>query len=542
MGLLQILKSIGKSNVTEIHHSIDYKISQSYLSQQLNQLFSFKNSKEAKEQKNLWVVFSKDWIKDVRELWINEPPSLIDVAIICLQNENIAGDDESGETIVDEFKKKFLISEAMIKEWFSIDSQRQYSIEYSDSYPERDQLLTELSNKFNLEKTKVGSITFSSPYFTQASSGEITRGPFIQPLYASLESSKCLIINDSSLLNKYNFRKLDISDEIYNTSTPNGSSLNISHNLILFGPTGTGKSRILHDKSLSVTSSENIFRVTLHPEYTYGDFIGTFRPAPKYRVSTCDVVFNHDFSPTKEIEKDKIPMIDYKFMPGPMTLSIERALNTSDPIILIIEELNRGNTSSIFGDFFQLLDRTTHGNSQFPIKSNQDALNFLRMSTGKALSDGIYLPSNLYIWCSLNPADQNVYPIDTAFKRRWDWDYTPIDYKSNSGNDFIIWRNKKIMWLEFIKVINLKICRIPGIRDDKLLGQFFIKPKDRGDKDRFKHKILLYLWEDVVPHNTHDLFSSSITSFQDLCIKYDIEDEMIFTEELEESIKALLIE
>ena len=260
-------------------------------------------------------------------------------------------------------------------------------------------------------------------------------------------------------------------------------------NIIYYGAPGTGKSHKLDE--LIKKENTNTFRVTLHPEYTYSDFVGQLLPVSK-----------------KANDGNDKYTVSYEFVPGIFTIALKEAINNPDrSVYLILEELSRANVAAVFGDLFQLLDRK-NGISEYPI----DNPDISKIVYGKANTDQdtykkIYIPNNLSILATVNTSDQNVYPMDTAFKRRFEWRYVSTDYGSNSedfkdnNNPTIdVGNNIRVTWDNLYKGLNSFIVGELGLNQDKQIGPYFIKFEGaNGDKahDLVKDKLLQYLWEDI---------------------------------------------
>ncbi len=175
------------------------------------------------------------------------------------------------------------------------------------------------------------------------------------------------------------------------------------------------------------------------------------------------------------------------------------------PVFLVIEEINRGNCAQIFGDLFQLLDRNDNGFSTYPIKADTDLGNYIAQEFAKAgISSAAFpsvvsgseliLPFNLHILATMNTSDQSLFPMDSAFKRRWLWEYVPIDYAKEESNFKITIGNNTYEWPRFLKAVNQRIHKLTG-SEDKQMGNFFIKHD--VDVEEFKSKVMFYLWSDV---------------------------------------------
>lgn len=310
----------------------------------------------------------------------------------------------------------------------------------------------------------------------------------------------------------------------------NENRVNGGYNVIYYGVPGTGKSYAI-DQLLKEVKNENKFRITFHPEYTYNDFIGQLLP-------------------TIIKEGEHKGDITYSFQKGPFTLALEKAYDTpQEAIYLIIEEMSRGNCSAIFGDIFQLLDRVKYGDkkdwSRYFVNNEVIAKDITRISDGR-----IKIPSNLYIIGTVNTSDQNVFVMDTAFKRRFEWKYistkpvpankpylNSVELSFHNGKEFIT-----INWINLYGVLNKFISSSEklGLGEDKQIGQFFIEFDGKNDKEEIKNKLLHYLWFDIqeATYKTEvKLFDDSITSFSDLYDKYE-DDKKIFSDDFFDCIDA----
>jgi|GEM_PF-609095 len=291
-------------------------------------------------------------------------------------------------------------------------------------------------------------------------------------------------------------------------------------NLIYFGAPGTGKSYNLNqDKDILLKNyPENYERVTFHPDYSYANFVGTYKPVPENKSIT------------------------YKYVPGPFMRILKKAIeNPNEPYLLIIEEINRANVAAVFGDVFQLLDRNEENVSEYDIETSQDMRRYIN-------EDRIKLPYNLFIWATMNSADQGVFPMDTAFKRRWDFKYFSI----NAGEDLIkdtktIINDVEINWNTLRKAINHELLSYK-INEDKLMGPFFAFNEFLNEsidedvfKDIFKNKIIMYLFEDAAKSRRNELFSGvgkTNVTYSQICEYFDEKGIEIFTD----SVKDRFIE
>lgn len=222
-----------------------------------------------------------------------------------------------------------------------------------------------------------------------------------------------------------------------------------------------------------------VFRTTFHPDTDYAAFVGCYKPCMNGGV------------------------IEYSYMPQVFTNAYIAAWeNTKKPVYLVIEEINRGNCAQIFGDLFQLLDRDkTTGKSEYPIKADKDLVAHIEKVLGaghEGIKNGeLCLPSNLIIYATMNTSDQSLFPMDSAFKRRWDWEYVPINYsKDIDSGKFIIEIDEhiKYSWVEFLESVNDKIYDATN-SEDKQMGNFFIKKSIKANE--FVNKVMFYLWNEV---------------------------------------------
>ena len=258
-----------------------------------------------------------------------------------------------------------------------------------------------------------------------------------------------------------------------------------AYNQIFYGAPGCGKSykvkKILEANNIE---EENYVRILFHPEYTYTDFVGQMMP------------------------KDN----SFEFKPGPFAKILKKALLDGDnTYVLIIDEINRGNAPAIFGDVFQLFERDADQKSEYTV-CNDDIKNYLNDEKDGGIVDckNIYLPNNLYLFATMNTSDQNVFTLDTAFKRRWYFEKISniFDDDDEFGKQRLF--DTDITWKEFQSKINEIITnRLPDYGldgEDKQLGKYFVTKEELNNKIKFAHKVLMYLWEDVVKIDRTILF------------------------------------
>ena len=295
----------------------------------------------------------------------------------------------------------------------------------------------------------------------------------------------------------------------------NGDASKETVQTIYYGCPGTGKSHQVKDLTEGLDGTKtikfedgktNVFRTTFHPDSDYSTFVGAYKPTTmEVQVTTLigkEAVPVKNIDGTPKIEKKII----YEFVPQAFLQAYVAAWNNPDEnVYLIIEEINRGNCAQIFGDLFQLLDRKD-GVSEYKIMADKDLAKYLNgkgdngidvLTNKEGIKDGkLCLPKNLYIWATMNTSDQSLFPIDSAFKRRWDWVYIPIKDHEEEGYKIDI-DGAIYSWWGFLEKINYVIGKVTS-SEDKKLGYFFVKaPNKVVDAKKFVGKVLFYLWNDV---------------------------------------------
>jgi hypothetical protein len=327
--------------------------------------------------------------------------------------------------------------------------------------------------------------------------------------------------------------------------------------IIFYGAPGTGKSHKINEDTCAAERNGNVFRTTFHPDSDYSTFVGAYKPTmekatrvytinelkgklkeikesgttyPCHKFSAIyweslkdlsaneqrEILAANGFTDNMTVEfgkgiaigqefanKATNKQIIYSFVPQAFTNAYIRAWQTNEPVYLVIEEINRGNCAQIFGDLFQLLDRDDEGKSKYPIIPDTDLGNYIESqllsydNVPEEIRQGksMLLPSNLFIWASMNTSDQSLFPIDSAFKRRWDWKYVPIE---NAHKNYVIQvNNTEYVWWEFLKAINKEVFELTN-SEDKQLGYFFVKKTDGIiDAETLVNKVYFYLWNDV---------------------------------------------
>ena len=467
-GLLTILKAINH----RVYPSISYKFNGADVSKHLDALFCPETNAGDYRIDYYYATFSKEWIDKVPTLMLKVKPNIFDVCGWYFHNRSF-DDQFTADDLVDLFFKEIKLTRDETANWFNFDIKpvEFYSTHFFDS-----ELLSELGEN-GFVYPRDGSLSFDKKSGLTSRAGQLTAANFVQSLYSALNIEECLI------LSKFDFYSL------YNSNiTENKIQSEPTENLqqIFFGAPGSGKSFKLKEDILP-KDDKYVFRTTFHPDTDYSSFVGCYKP---------------------QMKDDKIV---YGFAPQVFTdayVAAWNGLSENEKYYLVIEEINRGNCAQIFGDLFQLLDRKKEsGYSEYPIKADNDLRDYLEhaetedggqvLINKEGIKDGkLCLPPNLNIIATMNTSDQSLFPMDSAFKRRWSWEYVPIRYDEPKSAAFLINipGSPFEKWVDFLKKINGIILEKTQ-SEDKQMGNYFIKG-DIGPQE-FKDKVMFYLWSEV---------------------------------------------
>ncbi|WP_426672034.1 AAA family ATPase [Mucilaginibacter sp. McL0603] len=305
-----------------------------------------------------------------------------------------------------------------------------------------------------------------------------------------------------------------IVDEDDASAATVGVKSDFPYNWLIYGAPGTGKSKYLETESAAF--GKNILRVTFYPDYSYAKFVGSYKPSTYYRSAAPGITFRTTRSGTvADAGLVNEPVIDYRFVPGPFLAMLVKAWKsqTGENFVLIIEELNRSAAAAVFGEVFQLLDRKK-GVSEYRVRLSDEAMAWVCEALADAAYDdirsdieenGIFIPANLFLWATMNSADQGVFPLDAAFKRRWQVKYLPLNANEDKLAGIALdFGGTVYQWNYLRKAINNYLTNTAGVAEDRLIAPFFLSLEELSDPDTarevFKNKLLLYLKDDVLRH------------------------------------------
>ena len=278
----------------------------------------------------------------------------------------------------------------------------------------------------------------------------------------------------------------------------------VADNILLYGVPGCGKSYTI--KTEYCDDDDHMERAVFHPDYTYSDFVGQILP----RVDE-----GH---------------IEYRFEPGPFTRILKKAVESQDEsFYLVVEEINRGNAPAIFGDIFQLLDRDESGSSEYGV-SNENISNYVYGDP----TTKIKIPGNLFVLATMNTSDQNVFTLDTAFKRRWTMRMIEnnIDACEYANHQICAWG---ITWGTFARTINKKITELGEnnlSNEDNRLGAYFVREADLNNAERFGEKVLMYLWNDAFKFDHDKVFKAEYRTLDELITGFTHVGFAVFSDDI----------
>ena len=520
-GLLGILKCI---DTLVVDTNRTYKIVDGELSRFLDNVFYMDEYTGNYGSSEMYVKFSKMWIDYVHEKFLGKHSVNLYDVIAFIYKSKCYNQPPTLNQLKLEFCREFHITVDVLNLWFDCSPKE-------IQYDERTYLFDGIKKTLSLSGA---SMSMDKPFFVAARAGELSRAPFLQTLYAGRDSIKCLLMLKENIDDYYPQNNLKTSKKLEMTNIKNLQQ-------IFFGAPGTGKSYEINE----LTNGGSVIRTTFHPDSDYSTFVGAYKPVmeetPVYGAQGVEV------AKEKRITYSYVKQAFLKAYLGAWQ-KYAKGGETAEPQFLVIEEINRGNCAQIFGDLFQLLDRSDNGFSTYPIEADSDLQNEIKKAFaeggeyaiengldvddamdgytsnyGETLSDDIkngrvlLLPNNFYIWATMNTSDQSLFPIDSAFKRRWDWRYVKIadagkGWKIKCGTEYCDW------WT-FVEEINKKIAKETS-SDDKKLGYFFCKPPMGSDaitEDKFVGKVLFYLWNDVFKDGDISLFKVSDEPEAEIC-------------------------
>jgi hypothetical protein len=403
--------------------------------------------------------------------------------------------------------RPFQININDVKNFFPIIYRNQYANKYKYKLNAKsDNLDGHILLRYNLQNNyEYVQITFDGAIQDFKSSLDVDKyfaivkfkNSNVMRVYHTTSDKELLTLNVSELINDITVFEPPIIEETIKAS-----------NTIYFGSPGTGKSYEVNQitKPYRLINPKRVEIVTFHPEYDYHSFVGSYKP-----TMTVD------------------GKISYAFVEQIFTrIYISAWQDEENEYFLQIEEINRGNCAEIFGDLFQLLDR----NPDYKVTADEDLKKHLQNELGidhKGILDGqISLPSNLNLIATMNTSDQSLFPMDSAFKRRWDWKYVPIKYEddcTDASKDYLIKLDGlNYKWLTFLEKINKEIFNATESQD-KQIGNWFVSPKQGNiiDSETIVNKVIFYLWNDIFKEeDEHNIFKVTDEKASEFGIETDM--------------------
>lgn len=458
-----------------------------------------KSSRQTNKEK-WFVLFQDQWIDELsKQLLKGQKIDLLSVALAFFWQDSFSNTQE----LISKFKSYF--SKEMLDIFFDYNDREINFENMSVLMP--DKLKQALINSGFKPSNESFTVSFDAKDFLRKAAGDLTAAPFGQTLYSNNWLKEVFICTNFDFLQLYSLSLTNINNQIKNLANQ------IGENIIFYGAPGTGKSYEIDQ----LTNSLNSIRTVFHPDTQYSDFVGCLKPSMKGTN------------------------IQYSFKAGPFTEAIIQAARSVDNHhFLVIEELNRASAAAVFGDIFQLLDRNEKGESIYSINiSDPDLLDYFKGQIEGFIEDGkLKIPANLSIYATMNSSDQAVMPLDTAFKRRWQFKYKKLDF-NHCAQGFIevvmAEQPVQIKWKEFAQAINL-ILSENNIQEDRHIGPWFLGTSELSDKTRtdktLTGKLFMYLWDDVLRHGRSALiFNHQIKTYGGLISAYE-NKQIIFSERL----------
>ena len=364
-------------------------------------------------------------------------------------------------------------------------------------------------------------------YGTNGTDADDETWEFLQQFLLPGEFSCPILVRDQNDINRFvlHFSNSEQRDELQNAGgdnqilplPPNG----YPRNWLWYGAPGTGKSYGLEERARSLIVlnggdwNSDFFPYSFSPATSYGDFVGEYRP---------NMIYNTDEQPPfvnilGEVPDPDIPgtpIVNYSFTPGTFIQALIQALRNDHPVVLLIDEINRGDIYEILGEVFQLMERNENGVGEYRIALNRSTMDYINTETGEQM-ETIQLPENLYIWGTMNPNDSSVQQIDSAFFRRWIVRYISIDHETDNAEErdrILIGEPLNVRWGELRSGINSLLSK--GEDEEEFIGRYFVKRDEFNDWNRFYSKLIFHLANNVMKGNLQENKIFSETSVREI--------------------------
>lgn len=525
-GLLFMLKEVSRNQLIVSRKKL--KFFSGNVSVGLNKHFSF--TERTANGKDEYLLLSDDFAFQVKNnLLHRHKVDLLSIIVLCTHQCPLTS--KSIPDIFSSFSNEFGLDNEIINEWF-LSKPDSITLSFSNS----PITLHDLSKK-------IGTLHHKTISFDGASTNNFYKGNIReQQKFAGDWGASGFLQKFKPTTGTGNFAAVLHSDLISsvidepNTDSTTAKSNNppsdiIGYNKIFYGAPGTGKSHKVHHE---ITHGCSKHVTVFHSDTLYSDFVGTLKPK-------------------SDVNEDGDSIVKYEFRPGPFTNAlIDSLIAPNDEVFLIIEEINRSHAASVFGELFQLLDRNGSGASEYSITpSDPDMLNYINNNLLHHNIDPIKtlsIPNNMTLLATMNSSDQAVVPLDTAFKRRWSFEYLGLNFKSEAvpkNNLEIVLSAEKISipWEYFANnVINAALIEL-NVPEDRLIGPFFLNIYDLKDakaaNEAIASKLFIYIWDDILRNRKHErmhVFSSEFSTFSTLYNAF-LHGKPVFSLSIENVIK-----
>lgn len=337
LGLLGILKAISTDKVMP---NFTYRINDGELASWLDNQLYLANYEGTYGSSELYIKFSSQWFQYVSERFIDKTINVNSLLVFLYKYEAFDRELTCQELLL-RFCEDYHLSQEVVKQWFVID-------EIQLSYD------TILFSKVSLKKQLCipnNTISFDAPYSVKARAGELSRAPFLQTLYAGMDSIKCLLLLRENIDEYYSGKnvvcKAQFTANVASKYRPYITAIKSKPFLLLAGISGTGKSRIVRELARACWDVES-------PEYT--------AHKPK----------NYEMVQVKPNWHDSSELIGYvsringeQYVVGPfLRFMVKAILDPNTPYFLCLDEMNLAPVEQYFAEFLSVIESRKQENGK----------------------------------------------------------------------------------------------------------------------------------------------------------------------------------